>query len=123
MSGGGEMTDFDLNKRLYEITGLCWHNWDTIFTKDKQWFFICTKCKDSKKCIPDNIDFLSWAGFGILWEFIQEHEQYSEFILIYGEQDFIQKTPKSGQYEDYLRTEYISPSALAKAVVEFFEED
>ena len=117
-------TDEQLNKRLHEIVGLCWHEYGVTLTEYYTECIKCVRCSESYwRTPPPRLDFVNtWEGFGILWEFMQKHEQYSEFILFYGGQDFIQKTPKSGEYEDYLRIEYISPHALAKAVVEFFEE-
>ena len=112
------MTDEEINKRIHKIIGLCWHENELDNCEyDKLDIYKCNKCR---RYYSDNMKSVNtWVGFGILWEFMQKHEQFSEFILIYGGQDFIQKTSKSGEYEDYLRIEYISPPALAKAVMEF----
>lgn len=47
-----ELTDEQINKRLHELMGLCWH-----------------------------IDNTEWDGFGILWTWLQKHERWEEFWL------------------------------------------
>jgi len=101
------MTDEQFNQRLHEITGLCWHECpfhNPEFSKLSH--YKCHKCGLNYCSRTDLVN--TWKGFGILWEFMQKHERW---------EDFISATMGRGR-NLYL----ISPPALAKAVVEFFEE-
>ena len=104
------MTDEKLNQRLHEIVGLCWHEWGVTITSYYTEHIKCTKCPENYwRTPPPLLDFVNtWEGFGILWEFMHKHERW---------EDFISATMSSGR-NLYL----ISPTALAKAVVEFFKE-
>ena len=117
------MTDEELNKRLHEIMGLCWHE------KVQDCIVSNNRVVQGEKCscghsvfwtMPDfhynaNIDFLTWEGFGILWKFIQEHPRRGEMLKKWERED------DSGTM--YIEEWIIDPSSLAEIVVEFFEAD
>lgn len=130
------MTDIELNKRIHEIIGMCLHEWETVGSNA----LLCEKCGDVTFTLtpPKSIDFLTWEGFGIVWEFMQKHERrhdFWEFMYEKSEIDYREKTQgKFGIdavkfWQIYLLGLYtsnqglISPYTFAKAVVEFFEEE
>ena len=91
------MTDEQLNKRLHEIMGIKWYS---EYLEDTGY----------------NYDLVhSWRGFGILWEFIQEHPRRGEMLKKWERED------DSGTM--YIEEWIIDPSSLAEIVVEFFEAD
>lgn len=101
----------ELNRRLHEIMGLCFH----VRTTNQ-----CIKChkilikavgRGEYECLPANINFLTWEGFGILWEWLQKHKKFQNFLW---EQD--------GD-NCCLQINLINPRALAEAVAEFFKEE
>ena len=98
------MTDLELNKRLHEILNLCWHE----SLKDSEQ---CSKFLSGYRC--DNIDFLAWEGFGVLWKWLQKHEKREKFFFI---------LHKGRRPTDMIYIHLINPRALAEAVVEFFKE-
>ncbi len=106
------MTDIDLNKRLHEILGLCWHE------RSANDEFKCAQCprflSPDREIDEYRIDFLTWEGFGILWKWLLTRHGYEGFMHKhrYG----------SEQTGWYLKECYISPRLLAETVVEFFEE-
>ena len=106
-----EPTDDELNKRLHKIMELCWHELSDIQEgtpfKCKHCTVIMTKLRNF------NIDFLTWEGFGIVWEWLQTRHGYEAFMHKHGY--------GSNDIGWYLKERYISPRALAEAVIEFFE--
>ena len=75
-------TDEQLNKCLHKIMGLCWHitNTDNRLIGG-QWLSRCYKCSGG---FFKNKNFVNtWEGFGILWEFMQEHERWEDFRIKY----------------------------------------
>src|SRR3989304_6883962 len=77
------MTDEDLNKRIHEIVGLCWHKCKLDNPKyEKLSHYKCEKCGLGYIINRNLVN--TWEGFGILWEFMQKHEQIEEFITKYG---------------------------------------
>lgn len=106
--------DEELNKRLHEIMGLCFH----VRSANQ-----CIKCHRTLvkatgggtfECLPANIDFLTWEGFGILFTWLKTRHGYGGFMHKYGY--------GSDQTGWYLRDYYIDPHASAEAVCEFFKE-
>ena len=96
------MTDEEINKRLHEIMGLCWHESDgSSLYEPWSW---CAKCKYK---FYDNTDFINWYGFGILWKWTQKHEKWFDILKI--------------DNCTSIDIVYISPRNLAKAIVRFFE--
>ena len=113
------MTDEELNKRIHEITGTCYHSWGD-YRLGYQPLYICLECGAVCKERLRNIDFVNiWEGFGILCEFMRKHKQFEEFITKYGSYEVY---PIKPPYVYCLPIVLISPLAFAKAVVEFFEE-
>ena len=112
------MTEEQLNKRIHEIMGLCGHeNISQIWNE----CFDCHK-HDAGLSLIDFVN--SWEGFGILWGFMQGQE-YNKKITF---RDYIwSKKIGHGDWSgdladaDAILETIISPSAFAKAVVEFFE--
>ena len=105
------MTDEQLNKRLHEILRLCWHEWNKSIYQNT---WICSHCGLHTDSLPVNTDFVNtWQGFGILWEFIQKHEKWDDFLEWVDESfcDFA------------ISIKYINPPTFAKAVGKFFEEE
>lgn len=104
-----ELTNEQINKRIHELLGLCWH---------KNLSLMRWECLDCHR-LPLKFNFTtSWEGFGILWGWLQKHERREEFYVSNGWH--IPKTePHSGWC---LPITIISPSALSRAVVKFFRE-
>ena len=101
------MNDEQLNKRIHEIMGIRWHSG---YLED----------------IGYNYDFVhTWRGFGILWEFMQEHEyivklKFRDYVWgeLVGHGDWVSDLADA----DAIPESLLSPLALAKAVEGFFEE-
>ena len=72
-------------KLLTEAIGNCWHEWpdlynDGMLSKHDQ----CTKCgKYRDEALNELIDFTSWIGFGVLWEWANKQEWWADFIYNY----------------------------------------
>ncbi len=110
-----EPTDEELNKRLHEIMGLCWHEHKpNIFDPIRLSVdYGCIKC--GKGFIYSYNNLLTWEGFGVLWEWLQKHEEWEKFMEKWG---------IPGHYREWLiNTELINSRALAEAVVRFFKEN
>lgn len=112
------MTAIELNKRMHEIMGLCWHEVD----EDLAFTCRCANCGDLlNQSQRLNHNFLAWEGFGVAWEWLQKYERKIEFFSqlngYYGstscEIDVLQVIPWT----------YVNPRALAEAIVEFFKEE
>jgi len=101
-------TDKELNKKVHVILRICWHeNISQIWNE-------CLDCHKHDIELTKLVNFVStWEGFGIIWEFIQKHERWPAFTLEHG---------ISRMTGWYLPVKLISPSALAQAFVEFFED-
>ena len=115
MSG---LTDEELNKRLHELVGLCWH-WCKFHNPEysKLSHYKCDKCGLN---YVGNIDFTtSWEGFGILWEFMRKHTDWTKFCVTNGW--YIPEIELNPVW--HLPVMLISPYAFAKAVVDFFEDE
>ena len=92
------MNDEQLNKRIHEIMGIRWYSG---YLED----------------IGYNYDFVhTWRGFGMLWEFMQEHERWEEFIEKHGSYVLIKRREQAS----CIYSKYINPQMFAKAVEEFF---
>ena len=89
-----EPTDEELNKRMHEIIGLCYHTGaDSL---------ICSRCIDQT-----DYDFTKdWSAFGIAWEWIHQKRSMSDFYTIL----------------DSIELYLLSPRTLSEAMVEFFKE-
>ena len=132
------MTDEELNKRIREIMGRCWHIRSTNECIVCHKILIKSVGRGNFECLPANVDFVNtWEGFGLLWEFMRKHEQrhgFWELLYEKAEIDYREKTHgKFGVdavkfWQIYLlglytnKQEIISPPVFSRAVVEFFEE-
>lgn len=115
------MTDLDLNKRLHEIMGMCFHEQIQNCIVDYGRVIQPAKCScghtsllSTQACSTKNIDFLTWEGFGVLWEWLQKQELWWTFCNKYGD---------VCNQDKYMKIELINPRALAEAVVKFFGEE
>jgi|SRR3972149_6901741 len=120
------MTDEELNKKIHEIMGLCWHIRSTNECIVCHRILVKSVGGGNFECLPANIDFVNaWEGFGIPWKFIQEQEyikklNFRDYIWskLIGHGDWSEDLSDA----DAVPETIISPLALAKAFVEFFEE-
>lgn len=96
------------DKFLTEAMGLCWH--------EGRWYGFYWCCSNCDTTLPrnadNNIDFDSWPGFGILWEWSLKQEWWISFISHIG-------SPYALTVIQYT---YINPSRFADAVFEFLKE-
>ena len=88
------MTDIEINKRIHEILG-------------------------SREDI-EGMDFLTWQGFGLLWEWLQTDKLRTKFQNCYGGLGIL-----TGWFNPYcaIMKRVISPRALAEAIVELSQEE
>ena len=93
------MTDDELNKRMHEIMGLCWH----VQEVDGRPLF-CQKCH---RFIIKHDFTVDWSAFGIAWEWIHQKRSMSDFHTIL----------------DSVELYLLSPRTLSEAIVEFFKEE
>lgn len=102
------MTNEELNKHIHEILGMCWHEFKSYKNIVINYCVLC-KTKNVTK-----LDFtISWEGFGILITWWMKHKDWEKFpVWVLSKYDEEQAIP----------VRYLSPSALAEATVEFFEE-
>ena len=118
------MTDEDLNKRIHEIMGLCWHESTNERQLDDS--ILCRNCGEKFhifKLFNLNTDFVNtWEGFGILWEFIRGHEQWEKFLNRSLRNKAITNSDNEIIGYRIQIEDLISPPAFAKIVVEFFED-
>lgn len=106
-------SDGELNKRIHEIMGLCWHEWKEGLVERESKY--CLKCKTKN---PNEIDFMTWEGFRILYTWILSRgvEVFGRFITLHNEH------PLGSKFE-CIDIKYISPRTLAKSTVEFFNKN
>ena len=102
----------EINKYLTEAMGVCWHEWPNSSTP-------CIKCgqRSNMSDIGMHNNFLTWEGFGKLWQWANEQEWIGEFIYWYNSNMVID--------EERLHTilsDLVDPEFFAKAVVEFLQE-
>ena len=111
------MTDKELNKRIYELMGLCQHEWQNKAMYNHIWqCSICLLITESISA-PLNLDFTQdWEGFGIAWGWLDVNEFRAEFITRHNQH------PINSSFS-CVDVRFISPRALAEAIAEFFKED
>lgn len=101
----------EINKFLTESMGECWHEW--ALEKDTPPFreYSCNKCNMVYVINPsDKIDFLTWEGFGKLWEWAIKQVWWEKFTWFHQ------------SIEDEILTELINPEHFAKAVAEYLQK-
>ena len=100
----------EINKFLTEKMGECWHI-HSLATEDI-WGIKCDKC--GIIVTPNlNNDFLTWEGFGKLWEWAVEQEWWNDFTTTFTIDGV--KTP-------WIPWRVINPDWLAKAVADFLQK-
>ena len=113
--------DIELNKRLHELIGLCWHE------KVQDCIVENGRVKQSEKCSCGHVSLLriqechlqnivfntGWDAFGIAWDFIRKHKRYWEFMKIWGYE-------YDGTW--YMHTEILNPKDMSEAIADFFWE-
>ena len=120
------MTDEELNKKIHEIIGLCWHIRSTNECIVCHRILVKSVGGGNFECLPANIDFVNaWEGFGILWGFMQRRElseklnfRYYVWGALIGHGDWSNDLSDANA----IPTSLISPSVFANAVIKFFEE-
>lgn len=101
----------EINKFLTEAMGDCYHDWE--MTSDTPPFrtYDCKNCGIGPSINPsDNTDFLTWKGFGKLWEWAIRQEWWEKFTWFHQ------------SMKDEILTELINPEKFAKAVADFLQE-
>jgi len=117
------MTDEQLNKRLHEIMGLCWHECKLDNpVHERLSHYKCETCGLGYIINRNLVN--NWKGFGILWEFMQKQgypKEASFRSFVWLSEPLIdyrwENLSDAGAYPKTL----IFPPAFAKAVVAFFE--
>ena len=104
------METTEINKILIEALGTCYHDWG----HDDEWFSkfdICIKCKKiGMEVTNDYIDFSSWDGFGILWEWANKQKWWVTFLG----SDLLSSNPFIVRLD-----KIINPTKFAKAIAEY----
>lgn len=118
-----KLSDDELNKRVHEIMGLCQHKWE-LFAYGSQIWYRCD-CGDISSKIIEVYNFTgNWKTsayeFGMMFEFMQKHERWEEFLSKYGWKSFSVDSLPDGK--SFIKTSLISPRPFAEAMVRFFEE-
>lgn len=115
-------TDEEINEKIHEIMGLCKHEGDGSHTYNIR----CSKCdKVFNPFSSLNYTFTgNWQTsayeFGLLWEFMQKHERWEEFLEhTIGTQ--IKYT--TNIIYNVINIDFISPRTLAEAVVRFLRRN
>lgn len=101
----------EINKFLTKAIGECWHDGNASHP--------CTRCglTMSMSTGYHNITFLTWEGFGKLWEWANRQVWFGEFHYWYTGKhtlDLEELSAFTGQL--------INPERFAKAVVKFLQE-
>lgn len=119
-----KLSDEQLNKRIHEIMGmgLCWHVRSTNQCIKCHKILIRSIGNSAFECEPANPNYLTWQGFGLMWEFMQTHG-WKEFIYwVYtGNRNATKDTHFIPQMHILIRL--ISPRPFAEAMCNFFQED
>jgi hypothetical protein len=99
--------------------GLCWHN-------DWHEFYECDKCNDNVSIdfphgIPMQVNFSTWQGFGLLWEWSNKQEWFWLFTCkqMFSENSDapFEKCDDDGNFHKGI----IHPSRFADALYEFLK--
>ena len=108
------------DKFLLKAMGLCWHEWNIGMTLDKnnphRW--TCNKCLEFYYCLfqdlPLHLDFSTWYGFGVLWDWAIKQEWWRELKV----RMFISR---GIHYEIDTFISFINPDRFADVVYEFLK--
>ena len=111
---------------LTEAQGECWHEWgnDPLYKQ-------CVKCR---KYLPSadlekfrsieltHIDFSTWPGFGVLWEWVIKQDFFPSFYLstyLLDEKNL--KTDFMGEIIANIVSDIVNPDRFADAVYKFLK--
>lgn len=104
------MTNEEINKRIYELLGLCQHKRNLSNLR-------CVHC--NRWYAEDDILFFckDWKAFGVLWEWWQKHEKFEVFFskVLFDGMSTGKRTISQ------IVAELLVPRGLAEATVEFFK--
>ena len=101
----------EINKFLTEAMGECWHAHTSVI--EGTWGVKCDKCGIIVTPKLNN-DFLTWEGFGKLWQWGIDQEWWDTFMLNNGR--------CNDTFEMFINENLIEPEAFAKAVVYYLQE-
>ena len=102
----------ELNKFLTEEMGDCYHEFNSLTNNEGGTGFICDTCEESFEGDVGEIklqtrnDFLTWEGFGLLWEWASTEQWCCRFL---------------DSLEGPL-SHYIEPENFAKAVAHYLQK-
>ena len=96
------MSREEVNKYLTEAMGECFHVWDIVEIPYTETLHDCRKCGVDTYVSQD---FSTWQGFGVLWEWAQEQEWWSEFLSL-----------------PFKLTDFINPISFSEAVYTFLKD-
>jgi len=102
------------DKFLTEFMGECWHD---ALTSDQVSFGEICGCSQFK---DKHINFSTWEGFGILWEWVYKQDFYSHFI--WKNDPFKTTLPRIGYGPAHSFYEF-GPDKLADQLYAFLKED
>src|SRR3990167_374109 len=119
------MTDEEINKRIYKLLELCWHE-ETLTKVLDQNHIVCDKCANCNEETISNsqplywrMDFTtSWECFGLICECMQKMKELDIHRYINKcEEGLFIWSDRQGSFG--LPVTLLSPRALAEAIVEF----
>ena len=84
-----------------------------------EWFDKYCKHPHHTNCHAPNTDFLTWGGFGKLWEWARKQEWWEYFQdMVIGDSEVY----TDGDITRRIDEEYVNPEKLAKAVANFLQK-
>lgn len=110
----------EINKVLTKSMGDCYHEFEKLTDSEGDRGFICDICEESFNGDVGEIkvrtrnDFLTWEGFGLLFEWAKEQYWFCEFLYCNG------MTPEMDM-GDLLQL--VDPENFAKAVIDFQDRE
>lgn len=120
-----KLSDEELNKRVHEIMEICQHKWEPGAYGSQTWYHC--DCGDISSKIIKSYNFTGdWQTsayeFGLMFEFMQKHERWEEFVFENGYADY-KGTTREDEWIVCLPISLISPRPFAEAMCEFFKEE
>lgn len=102
---------------LTEAMGQCWHDWSERFDGHTS-YLNCLKChaynSNTIERFRPSMDFSTWSGFGILWEWGINQNWFGTFSKFH--------TIGSDKDNTAILQIYINPDKFADAVYNFLKE-
>lgn len=107
----------DRDRFLTEAMGKCWHELDE--KPDPLGYALVPACKKCERWYPQNSDFSTWPGFGVLKEWAEKQNWWRDFIT-----HICEVWPNDQwSYNSYWKFEEINkPDRFANALYEFLKE-